>query len=242
MELSEKPQFAQLLTGVLASYAKPLPEATILAAWWSNLQPYPLRIVAMAFAAYCDENDKFAPIPVGIAKCCKLMDGRPSAEEAWAIALTSRDENDTVVWTREIAAAFDICASVFPDEVGARMSFKDAYNRLVAAARGAGQPAQWSASIGWDVRKREASLAKASVAGLLSAPAVAGLLPHSAGAVHEDDNARAQLAKIREMMAAMNAEKQREIDLHAQRERDATAEAKRKSNEMVAQYKRDDAA
>lgn len=237
MEIYEKPQFGKLLTSALVAYGKPLPEAAILVAWWANLQAYPLRIVAAAFAAYCDENGEFAPVPAGIAKRCKLMDGRPSDGEAWAIALTSRDEADTVIWTQEIAEAFAICSPVFPDEVGARMAFKDAYARLIAAARADRRPAQWSASLGWDLRKREASIAKAAVAGLLPAPTVAALLPAPAGEITHDSNARAQLAKIREMLATMNAEKQRERDLHAQRERETTAGAKQLQNELVTNYK-----
>lgn len=233
--MKNKDLFLKMLAKAMGAYAKPLPDAGIIASWMEALKPYPLSIVAAAFAAYCDENGEFAPVPAGIAKRCKSMDGRLGAEEAWAIALTSRDEADTVVWTQEIAEAFSICQSVLEmgDEVGARMAFKDAYNRLITAARAAGKPAQWSASLGWDMRKREASLTKAAVAGLLPAPVVAGLLP-----APEDNNARAQIAKIREMMSAMDTEKQRERILHTQRERAADFEAKHKANEMTANYSR----
>lgn len=238
MEKHEKDQFLKMLAMAMGAYSKPLPEAGIINAWFETLKSYPLNVIGMAFAAYCDENGEFAPVPAGIVKRCKLMDGRPTDEEAWAIALTSRNEEDTVVWTEETAEAFGICSPILAlgDEVGARMAFKDTYNRLVGAARMAGKPAVWNASLGWDAKKREGALVKASIAGLLPAPVVAGLLPPPVGEVPQDANARSQLDKIRQMMATMNAEKSREAELHAQRERDATAEAKRLANEKVALY------
>lgn len=238
MEISQKPQFLKMLTDTMGAYSKPLPEAGLVNAWWENLQPFPLPVVAMAFSQYRDENGEFAPVPAGIAKRCKLMDGRPTDEEAWAIALTSRDEADTVVWTAETAEAFDICSSILDlgDEVGARMAFKNTYNRLVSVARSAGKPAVWNASLGWDKRKREVVLHKAVSVGLLPAPFVAGLLPAPDSAAPKDGNANAQLAKIRQMLATMTAEKQRESELHAQRDRDATAAAKKKAADLVEQY------
>ena len=44
------------------------------------------------------------------------QDGRPGADEAWAIALGALDEADTVVWTDEMAEAFAI-ARVFSTAV-----------------------------------------------------------------------------------------------------------------------------
>lgn len=180
MQAQDKRQFLAMLTDTLAAYGKPLPEGALLTAWWTNLEPFPLPAVAMALTTYRDENGEFAPVPAGIAKRCKLLDGRPSADEAWAIALTSRDEADTVIWTEETAEAFGICSPVLSmgDEVGARRAFIEAYNRLVTAARANGKPAKWNVSMGWDATKREAALTKAQTAGLLPAPAVRSLLPN----------------------------------------------------------------
>lgn len=241
MEDSQKPQFMQLLKDSLAAYGKALPEISIVNAWWSKLQPYPLQAVKMAFTAYEDENGAFAPVPAGIAQLCKQMDGRPGAEEAWAIALTSRDEADTVVWTTEIAEAFALCQPVLSlgDEVGARMAFKENYTRIVLNARGVHKPAQWVASLGWDVDRRSTALKKASVAGLLSASDVAEVYPQLEGPAKDDFKAHEQISKIKQMMADMNAERQRDVDLHYQRERDATANAKRDADEKVAKYRKD---
>ena len=238
MNSSDKKDFGLLLTKLFAAYGKPLPEGALFSAWWDELSPFHAQVVRMAFDVYRDEDPKFAPNPNAIRKICREHDGRPGAEEAWAIALTSRDEADTVVWTAEAAEAFSLCQPVLNmgDEVGARMAFKEAYQRIVAKARGDRVPAQWIESLGWDVAKRTAVLAKASNAGLLAAPTVAALLPAPIGEAPTDENARSQINKIREMMARMNEEKQRESDQHIEREWKETEEFKRRTAEQVQEY------
>lgn len=235
MDAQTKKQFIQILTQAMAAYAKPLPEVGVIQAWISTLGAYPINVIAQAFTAYIEQNGEFAPIPAGIAKLCKLQDGRPGAEEAWAIALTSRDEADTVVWTADIAQAFAICRCVLDlgDKFGAHMAFKEAYNRIVAQARSANIPAQWIASIGFDVNRRAAVLQNPSNAALLSAPTIAALLPPPEATKTNDSNAVAQMAKIKQMLIDMNSEKQREIELHAQREREATAARKQELREQA---------
>lgn len=247
MDFNDKKVFGKLLTDSLAAYGKNLPDAgPMLSAWWDALNMFPLQVVAMAFSVYRDQNGEFAPVPAGIAKLCKSMDGRPSVDEAWAIAITGRSEEETVVWTAETAEAFGICQPILNDlgdEVGARMAFKDAYSRLVTAARSAGKPATWNVSLGWDKRKREAALERAVVAGILPAPAVTALLPPPEVDLAKcDPNARQQIDKIKEMLARMNEEKRIEREQHAQRERDETAAAKQRANELAANYRQDDAA
>ncbi len=236
---SEKPALYSLLAGVLASYGKPLPESALLKAWVINLAPYPMSAINAAFQSYLDENGQFAPTPAGIAMRCKLMDGRPGAEEAWAIALTSQDEADTVVWTAEAAEAFALCRPVLAmgDEVGARMAFKDAYTRIVAQARAERRPAQWSASLGWDITKRTAVLKRAAVAGLLAAPTVTALLPApAAGAAPGDSKARDQLAMIIKMQKDAATAKEAARLAAVEREHHETDEFKRRTNEQVRQH------
>lgn len=215
---TEHAEFMRLLAATMAAYGKPLPEAAMSRAWLVELAPYPLRVVAAAMRVYRDENGEFAPVPAGIAMRCKLLDGRPGAEEAWAISLGSRDESDTVVWTAECAEAF-ACASpilALGDEVGARMAFREAYLRLVAQARAEGRPVNWSASLGWDQGRRVAVLGRAATAGLLPAPAAQALLPAPADSTPADDAARAQLARIKAMLA--------EGELAKEKARNAAAE------------------
>src|SRR5690606_674981 len=155
-----------------------------IAMFFKAMGPYSLAQFEAALMAHVRDPKAgmFQPTPahlIGHINGSEQGDGRPGADEAWAITLTSQDEAETVAWTQEMAEAFAICQPVLQngDEVGARMAFKDAYNRLLAAARTANAPAKWSASLGWDQDKREAVLTKASSAGLLPAPTVAALLP-----------------------------------------------------------------
>lgn len=113
----------------------------------------------------------------------RVSDGRPSADEAWARALDAQDESATVVWSSEMQEAFAIARSVLEagDKVGARMAFRNAYERLVSDARLQRRPAQWSASLGWDTQQRRAVLTRAVETGMLTENAVAGLLPAPSG-------------------------------------------------------------
>ncbi len=238
MSPEDKKTLLQLLTKTMAAYGKPLPEAGIINAWIETLNPFPMRVIEMAFASYRAENGEFAPVPAGIAKRCTLMDGRPTDAEAWAIALTSQDESDTVVWTTEIAVAFGICRPVLTvgDEVGARMSFRDAYNRLVADARGNFRPVKWEVSFGWDSTKRESAIGRAVVAGLLDAPPDMLALPNQSGI---DGPVPEGLRMVNEAIAEMRGTWVANSELRVQQAIAAReAEAKRKAEiaEMVRQY------
>lgn len=95
-----------------------------------------------------------------------------SANEAWARALVATDEAQTVVWTDEIAKAWQIALPILDagDKIGARMAFIPAYDRLVQAAREAGKPVQWQISPGWDPQLRQIAVERAQTAGLLPPP------------------------------------------------------------------------
>lgn len=109
----------------------------------------------------------------------RIDDGWPTADEAWAIAMLATDEAETVVWTAEIAQAWQIVQPIFQgrDRVGARVAFRETYDRLCRAARAEKRPAAWSVSIGWDAARREAALSSAVVAGYLPAAEAQKLLP-----------------------------------------------------------------
>ena len=211
------------------------------ALFFNAMAPFSLDVFRAALSAHCLDKvrGRFTPKPADIIEQIEgraANDGRLSADEAWAVALTSRDEADTVVWTQEMAEAFALCLPVFPDEVGARMAFKDAYNRLVTQARTASRPVEWGVSLGWDTRKRERSLTKALDAGLLQAPMVAGLLSPPDGIAAADQAAHAQIEKIKKMMADMNAERARDYALSFERERNQTADAKARARAMTETY------
>jgi hypothetical protein len=185
MQPKDKPQFGKLLAHVLAGYGKPLPAAAEIDIWYNQLAPFLPSTIKQAFEAYCLERPDFAPAPNGIAARCKLLDGRPDESEAWAVALTSRDERESVTWTSEMAEAFDLARPLLSvgDEIGARMAFKDAYKRLVNEARSLNRPAQWTVSAGWDAGRHQLAAQDAVNAGLLEGPKQPLALPNESGMV-----------------------------------------------------------
>lgn len=120
----------------------------------------------------------------------RLDDGRPGAEEAWA--MIPRDESGSVVWTDEMRFAYGVAAPLIEegDLVAGRMAFLENYRALVQKARDESIPVRWEPSLGWDARGREGVLLEAAQKGRLSAAHVAGLLPH------HDDGAHARLRAL----------------------------------------------
>lgn len=109
----------------------------------------------------------------------EVADGRPGPDEAWATALAGMDEGATVMLNDDIAEAMAVARSIYldGDRTGARMAFRSAYERIVEEARAAGNPVKWWASVGTDVRRREAALRDGVERGLLTQEQAAALLP-----------------------------------------------------------------
>ena len=93
-----------------------------------------------------------------------LSDGRPGPEEAWArMPKGRRMEDDSIVWCEEERVAYGVCRSLLldGDQIGARMAFKEHYERELAEARSQRKPAKWTASVGYDIEHRLVTLATA---------------------------------------------------------------------------------
>lgn len=229
MTEADFPTFARLLDAVYALHGKAL-AAEPKALFFRAMSGYSLAVVRGALDAHVrdPQRGQFPPKPADLMAQIEgnaEADGRPGPDEAWAIALTSRDEAETVVWTPEIAQAFAVCSPVLDtgDKVGARVAFKDAYARLVTAARREGKPCTWDVSLGWDQNKRKESLEAAVRLNLLPAPTAAALLPAPTEADgYNPDKARANLAKLRKMLAGLTSPAER-----AQRQREAENRVRR---------------
>ena len=113
-----------------------------------------------------------------------LADGRLGPEEAWArMPKGDRMEQDTIVWTEEERVAYFACRSLLleGDPIGARMAFKERYEREIAAAR-AHPSAEvrrvaWTVSAGFDVEHRLTTLATAVQEKRLSVAAAVQFVP-----------------------------------------------------------------
>lgn len=209
MQPNESEKFSRMLAGIFEVYGRPAPSAEARAVWWRMLRTHALADVGQAFGTYTRTEPKFPPTPAQILAMLGegQGDNRPTADEAWATALGAADEADTVVWTAETAQAFAAARPVLElgDKVGARMAFKGAYERLVDAARREGKPLAVQVSLGWDVERRVTAITAAVTAGLLPAPQAAALLPAPDEALPDDTHARAQIARLRHMMADWSA-------------------------------------
>lgn len=113
-----------------------------------------------------------------ILKNLHAADGHPEPNEAWAIALQSFDEAETVLMTAEIQQAAAAAAPIIEarDKVGARMAFISAYQRLVDASRAAASPVAWSVSLGHNPERRALAVEEAQRLGRLPAPEAKRLL------------------------------------------------------------------
>lgn len=108
-------------------------------------------------------------------------DGRPGVEEAWA--LCPKSEEASVVWTEEMADAFEIARKLLSegDDIAARMAFKEKYGALLANARLEAKPVRWIVSLGWDKADRIRALSDAVRNERITAKHAYGLLGPESG-------------------------------------------------------------
>ena len=243
MTPSDKPAFLAVLSRTFRTQRQPVPDAEILDVWWTKLEPYPVEAVAAAFAKHLDVS-RFAPTPAEILEHLpRRGDERPEVDEAWAIAIRAADERDTVVWTTEIAEAWQIARPVFHgDEIGARMAFKAAYARIVERNRGLNVAPQWLVSQGHDAARREEIVTQAVREGRLQlthAQAAAPMLAGPSGEPAPGVDVAANLKRMREMLAGMGTTRERsqaERQRRARETADQLAAAKRETAQRVAAY------
>lgn len=130
----------------------------------NQLENYPSRQVLKALercAAECRYKLTLADI------ISRLDDGRPGVEEAWSAFPKSEDE--AAVVTDEMAVAWGVASELYAsDRVGARMAFKETYEREVRNARAAGTPPRWFMSAGFSKPATEAAAIEGLRKGLLS--------------------------------------------------------------------------
>lgn len=110
----------------------------------------------------------------------RLDDGRPGADEAWA--MVPRDESQSVVWTDEMAAAWGIARPLLEagDKVAARLAFRDCYMREVAWARERHRAPKWHLSPGTNPLDLRGAIEYAVEKGRLSHAHAMRLLPDMA--------------------------------------------------------------
>ena len=172
---SDLESFQSMLDSVcgLISRGRYTPSAEAAALFFNAMKAYDLGTVSAAFSAHVKDTErgKYAPTPSDLIAQIQaaMTDVRPGAEQAWA--MIPAGEEDTIVWTAEMAEAHAACAPLLADgdKIAARMTFKEVYTKAVMRAVAAGEPVQWSASLGWDMEKRKRALMAAVKEGKLPA-------------------------------------------------------------------------
>lgn len=175
MTPNDKVRFTQAMAANALVFGRELADETI-AIYWAVLREYNIDDISRAFLAHLKKS-RFFPTP---AELIELIPSSATAkhvgaDEAWTIALASFDESRTVVWTHEIAQAKAIVQDIYDagDTIGARVAFRDAYNRIIATA---GRP-EWTVCIGWDAKGRADAVLKSVALGRLPAGSEQRYLP-----------------------------------------------------------------
>lgn len=199
--------------GMLEDIADVLPNAAAPTAaqkalFFKAVCDYSIAQVRKALDAHLrdPQRGRFFPVPADVVaqiEGAAAHDGRPGAEEAWAMMPTS--ESESVVWTEEMAEAFGVVGHLMhSDAVAARMSFKQVYQRLVSEARASGRTVRWTACLGDDSAQHELALASAVRAGRLTQAQANYSLP--ALAEPEPDRPRIGSLKARENRHRVDAD------------------------------------
>ena len=180
MDKQNAEQFKKLLESTLSGYAgeKVTLPRDVLGWWWKVLEPFPFSAVEASMTVHA-RRSPHKPKPADIIEVINQQDGRPSADEAWPIAIQAADEQSSAVWTEEIKQAWFHCWPVFEsgDETGARMAFRQHYGRLTEYARANGVGVKWSVTLGHDPELRELAVEKAVSQNLIGNEMAKTLLP-----------------------------------------------------------------
>lgn len=123
------------------------------------------------------KTSKFAPTAFDIISLLSSTDKRLTPDEAWA--MMPQSENETVVWTEEMAGAYAVAYDLIveSDKIAARMAFKGAYERLCNEASLMQKPVSWKVCIGYDKTLIEPALQKAVIAGRITQQIANKLIP-----------------------------------------------------------------
>lgn len=172
--------FKAMLEATMSIYSVEC-NVNVLRLWWASLAKHDFNLVKESFSRHIQDtkNGKFAPKPADILAIIETLkpDGRIGADEAWA--LYPHDEYSSAVITDEMAEAMSSAQPLLNegDKIGARMAFKEAYNRIVNRNKTSNLHPKWFASLGHDLNSREIAIKQAVTLGRLTNEQAIKLLP-----------------------------------------------------------------
>lgn len=208
---SDMKEFASILKSVMEVYDKGL-TADALDIWFAAMETVSLVEFRIAMTKHVKTN-QFSPKPADILKLFQKDDGRPGVEKAWG--MIPKDESSSCLWTEEMAKAFGAASPLMNegDMIGARMAFKETYEKSCIVSRDEGKPVKWSVSFGHDPRGREDAVMAGVHNNLISVDRAVELLP-SSDAVMNLKNSEAPMLenqnKIKQLISGVKIEKEPE--------------------------------
>ena len=172
MKASDKGEFTAIFKSAMEVYDKEL-SLDALSIWWATMADISIEDFRKSMTRHITTSP-FFPKPADILRSFR-KDDKPGAEEAWS--MIPKNEYDSVVWTNEMAVAFGAALPLLNDgdAIGARMAFKEVYERECAK----NNPTKWTPSFGMDRSGREAVLQKAVSLKRLTASHVINYMPDS---------------------------------------------------------------
>jgi hypothetical protein len=176
---TDKRELAELVRTTLKVYRAEA-DKDVLRLWFGVLARFDMALVRAGFVAFVSNaKSKFQPVPADIVAMIEKLapDGRPDANEAWA--MIPKNEDSSVVMSQEMAEALGIAQPLLNDgdAIGARMAFRDAYNRIVERNKLAGVAPSWFPSLGRNAEMRVAALEQAARLGRIGYDHAAALFP-----------------------------------------------------------------
>lgn len=175
---TDKEEFAAIVSATLKMY-RIEPDVEVLRLWWGVLQRFTIEQVRNGFSAYIGSKGADFILPTHIVAAIEANepDGRVGAEEAWA--MYPHDEASSAVITNEMAEAMQVAQPLLNegDKIGARMAFKETYNRLISQNKLNGVAPKWFASLGHSKEGREVAIKDAVLKGRLTQDHATSLLP-----------------------------------------------------------------
>lgn len=171
MQVSQKIIQELAVTAELCGAEMSAPAAQVMCA---ELSVYPERAVLGALSRLRREHQGRFTLAAIITR---LDDGRPGAEEAWA--MFPKDESASAAVTTEMQEAMSSAWSLIEDgdRIAARMAFREAYDRIVSQNRSERIPVEWQMSLGHDRNGREPALIEAARKGQIAADRAMKMLP-----------------------------------------------------------------
>jgi hypothetical protein len=166
-------QFFELLDAVSEQCGKPKKSMAAKALMMDVLAEHAFENIKGAIHAHlrdpeCGMFDVTTAHIQSQIKRAQEQDGRPCADEAWAIAIQLDDEQKTVITNDDINKAWGFVCEIMPDQTAARMAFRKHYNRVCDDARTRSETPNWFPSVGLDSYSRDHVLKDGIKRGLLS--------------------------------------------------------------------------